>query len=102
MVALTTRDTLATTNPITRRKSRVISASHRSVVMALALPPQGGGPQGVGPHGQHRRVVRKFHQLTGDPLTGPGPGLMEDDLRSEEHTSELQSRENLVCRLLLE
>src|SRR6266511_5789359 len=27
----------------------------------------------------------------------PGPGP-----RSEEHTSELQSRENLVCRLLLE
>src|SRR5690606_40717802 len=25
-----------------------------------------------------------------------------DSLRSEEHTSELQSRENLVCRLLLE
>src|SRR5690606_39520980 len=24
-----------------------------------------------------------------------------DELRSEEHTSELQSRENLVCRLLL-
>src|SRR5690606_5127936 len=28
---------------------------------------------------------------------GPGPNQ-----RSEEHTSELQSRENLVCRLLLE
>src|SRR5690606_39441086 len=26
----------------------------------------------------------------------------EDSFRSEEHTSELQSRENLVCRLLLE
>src|SRR5690606_41608630 len=26
----------------------------------------------------------------------------EVDVRSEEHTSELQSRENLVCRLLLE
>src|SRR5690606_41520272 len=26
----------------------------------------------------------------------------EDEIRSEEHTSELQSRENLVCRLLLE
>src|SRR5690606_42001146 len=26
----------------------------------------------------------------------------EKSLRSEEHTSELQSRENLVCRLLLE
>src|SRR5690606_42069570 len=24
---------------------------------------------------------------------------LEDELRSEEHTSELQSRENLVCRL---
>src|SRR5690606_41577939 len=27
---------------------------------------------------------------------------MTDSRRSEEHTSELQSRENLVCRLLLE
>src|SRR5690606_42016810 len=27
---------------------------------------------------------------------------MNPELRSEEHTSELQSRENLVCRLLLE
>src|SRR5690606_41615418 len=31
---------------------------------------------------------------------GDGPGLLP--ARSEEHTSELQSRENLVCRLLLE
>src|SRR5690606_7433870 len=30
----------------------------------------------------------------------PTNGLIKD--RSEEHTSELQSRENLVCRLLLE
>src|SRR5690606_40762328 len=29
-------------------------------------------------------------------------GVLEDPWRSEEHTSELQSRENLVCRLLLE
>src|SRR5690606_41410087 len=28
--------------------------------------------------------------------------LVQRGLRSEEHTSELQSRENLVCRLLLE
>src|SRR5690606_40488728 len=27
---------------------------------------------------------------------------MRAEMRSEEHTSELQSRENLVCRLLLE
>src|SRR5690606_40812451 len=33
----------------------------------------------------------------------PEPALLlAVDLRSEEHTSELQSRENLVCRLLLE
>src|SRR5436309_7494538 len=34
-------------------------------------------------------------------VTRPGTGSQEV-LRSEEHTSELQSRENLVCRLLLE
>src|SRR5690606_41654617 len=28
--------------------------------------------------------------------------MFEELIRSEEHTSELQSRENLVCRLLLE
>src|SRR5690606_42035108 len=28
--------------------------------------------------------------------------LLTSNVRSEEHTSELQSRENLVCRLLLE
>src|SRR5690606_39400649 len=38
---------------------------------------------------------------------GPGIGIQKTQVeavgrRSEEHTSELQSRENLVCRLLLE
>src|SRR2546422_2111729 len=47
-----------------------------------------------------------------DLLTGQGHGgsglrfyerdRIEDELRSEEHTSELQSRLHLVCRLLLE
>src|SRR5215475_10918458 len=36
-----------------------------------------------------------------DGFTPLGPRLI-DARRSEEHTSELQSRENLVCRLLLE
>src|SRR6266511_657562 len=36
-------------------------------------------------------------------ITGPVlGGILVQHLRSEEHTSELQSRENLVCRLLLE
>src|SRR5690606_32160580 len=34
--------------------------------------------------------------------TIPGVRMEERSPRSEEHTSELQSRENLVCRLLLE
>src|SRR2546430_12764619 len=38
-----------------------------------------------------KRPVRFLHQTTGDVHE-----------RSEEHTSELQSQSNLVCRLLLE
>src|SRR2546430_3323264 len=35
--------------------------------------------------------------------TSPGGGVMDQLIeRSEEHTSELQSQSNLVCRLLLE
>src|SRR5690625_6644432 len=36
------------------------------------------------------------------PLNNRRMGEIERDLRSEEHTSELQSRGHLVCRLLLE
>src|SRR5690606_40282889 len=44
---------------------------------------------------------------SGEPfaVSAPLPAELKDvlqALRSEEHTSELQSRENLVCRLLLE
>src|SRR5690606_42041527 len=43
------------------------------------------------------------HQPSGERrAVGPGQQRPAADLRSEEHTSELQSRENLVCRLLLE
>src|SRR3712207_8691343 len=44
--------------------------------------------------------------LAGALLEAPdeehGPQPLTGDLRSEEHTSELQSRQYLVCRLLLE
>src|SRR5690606_28016855 len=40
-------------------------------------------------------------ELEWQPLPGHAPVAMLP-IRSEEHTSELQSRENLVCRLLLE
>src|SRR2546430_9144871 len=36
------------------------------------------------------------------PVVAVGRALGPDPMRSEEHTSELQSQSNLVCRLLLE
>src|SRR5438046_6119311 len=36
------------------------------------------------------------------PVSAPGSAQGPPELRSEEHTSELQSLTNLVCRLLLE
>src|SRR5437870_11275564 len=43
------------------------------------------------------RTIRAWGRLARDEVDGA-----LDDLRSEEHTSELQSRGHLVCRLLLE
>src|SRR5690242_21321616 len=45
---------------------------------------------------------RKLHQLVADRQPGPPRGTPPRPERSEEHTSELQSHVNLVCRLLLE
>src|SRR5207302_8664700 len=50
-----------------------------------------GGPGHVGSIGPPARGMGRVHD-----------GAGREVLRSEEHTSELQSRENLVCRLLLE
>src|SRR3712207_7403293 len=44
---------------------------------------------------------RLQHVLLVGIQNAPEGGLLDDD-RSEEHTSELQSRQYLVCRLLLE
>src|SRR5690606_42005401 len=48
------------------------------------------------------RVVSERTSPTPMKITVLGAGAMGSAVRSEEHTSELQSRENLVCRLLLE
>src|SRR3712207_8647340 len=47
------------------------------------------------------RVVRVRHRLIPSSPVGSRPSRSLAD-RSEEHTSELQSRQYLVCRLLLE
>src|SRR3712207_8349317 len=59
---------------------------------------------GPGP-GAGLRELAHGHVTPGPPLAEPGPGPLHHacaDGRSEEHTSELQSRQYLVCRLLLE
>src|SRR5690606_40307080 len=50
------------------------------------------------PRGGWRRAVHKVSR----GVINPGESAADIVHRSEEHTSELQSRENLVCRLLLE
>src|SRR3712207_8164186 len=75
----------------------------RAVVLALHPParlrddhgsgahgPGGARRAGPGPGGRARRLGDRARRRTGDRE------------RSEEHTSELQSRQYLVCRLLLE
>src|SRR2546430_13104729 len=48
---------------------------------------------------QSREQARMSFLGVGDVIYS-GPAI--DNIRSEEHTSELQSQSNLVCRLLLE
>src|SRR5438477_9814607 len=59
---------------------------------------------GNGPLNHAADFTDQFREVDGFnrklPFTGVGEHLAE--LRSEEHTSELQSHVNLVCRLLLE
>src|SRR5690606_40404026 len=67
-------------------------------------------PNQRGPEETGWRTTAQGYNLNRDYLKADSPEMQAmlalvrewDPLRSEEHTSELQSRENLVCRLLLE
>src|SRR5439155_7876925 len=62
----------------------------------------GGSADGSSAGGGSSTPVHRSPATTGTP---PVPGIVssaENRRRSEEHTSELQSRGHLVCRLLLE
>src|SRR3712207_8898308 len=54
-----------------------------------------------GPGLEHDRAVGALGDVLHDAVA-VALSLEEDEERSEEHTSELQSRQYLVCRLLLE
>src|SRR3989442_7444842 len=64
---------------------------HRGPVRDAARRVPGGGPA-------HRLCRRDPRAL---PVRRDAPERQRGRLRSEEHTSELQSRPHLVCRLLL-
>src|SRR3712207_7525291 len=70
--------------------------SHRSAIVQQGLPRDGAQEEA----GEER------HHDEPEEHVAPTPALEGDEVgdrvRSEEHTSELQSRQYLVCRLLLE
>src|SRR5690606_16105795 len=57
---------------------------------------------GVAPYMQLQGMLGRGDELRAATIRGIDPEFEPQVSRSEEHTSELQSRENLVCRLLLE
>src|SRR5687768_18271326 len=64
-------------------------------------------PHAAEHHPQRERSMHPWHHTTGQHSPQSYPSPTEDppaplQSRSEEHTSELQSRLHLVCRLLLE
>src|SRR3712207_8228734 len=70
-----------------------------------ALPISERGVPPVSPAPDLAARVREAALLEGDFVLSSGkrsPFYVDKYLRSEEHTSELQSRQYLVCRLLLE
>src|SRR5690606_41597536 len=64
----------------------------------------GSEPRGLGKvaSGGELSRVRLAIEVILAAKSGNRGTFVFDEVRSEEHTSELQSRENLVCRLLLE
>src|SRR2546427_9360957 len=64
----------------------------------------GGRPGEAGWRGELSHLVQPPWLRTSPPLDGAGDSAFGAHFRrrSEEHTSELQSQSNLVCRLLLE
>src|SRR2546427_6293351 len=87
LIAIKNAATLATGNSQVRSDSAFVSGKPSSVPISSWLPAAGAG-------------LRKAACQCGSSLRGRNRNRRR--FRSEEHTSELQSQSNLVCRLLLE
>src|SRR2546426_6293063 len=68
----------------------------------VALPQQGAPRESQQRAQAEVAVLADVAEQIGDRRVGQGGALAQQPERSEEHTSELQSPCNLVCRLLLE
>src|SRR5436309_4705528 len=77
-------------NRLWTTRTMQIPPPRASMLHSLAI----GGEPGVMPSPACPKVRGGSQAVTTERISMPGPK------RSEEHTSELQSRENLVCRLL--
>src|SRR2546430_8842868 len=65
-------------------------------------PPRHARDRGGGQHASEHRRVRGGRRGRFQRGNCRSPSQSQRMFRSEEHTSELQSQSNLVCRLLLE
>src|SRR5690606_42054407 len=89
------------------RRSSDLSAEQREAKAAEGLEPARHGldPEDEGGLPRMRERVEPLARAgaarTAEEHAMPAPRVERLDHRSEEHTSELQSRENLVCRPLL-
>src|SRR5690606_40153152 len=82
----------------TRRSSDLRNALlYQSLIMAVSTLRSGGVPWDAAPA---RPIISKRKPKTKNKLSRFVMFTISNT-RSEEHTSEVQSRENLVCRLLL-
>src|SRR5690242_21241371 len=77
---------------LVRRQAPAAAGACRYRVTALVIP------RGASDH-SGKAVISIREDRYGN-VTNPPPERRSDSIRSEEHTSELQSHVNLVCRLL--
>src|SRR5690606_40125638 len=94
---------------VPRRPPRADPLPYAPLFRALVALVAAVGGWRLGGGDLEHRLGLDGHRRHRAPRFGPIAGLVEEEPpelgvvdRSEEHTSELQSREKLVCRLLLE
>src|SRR5690606_28993547 len=86
---MTLRDNTERPETVTIGTNELLGTDPKAIAPAMKMLFSGEWKQGTIPHLWDGKTAERIVDIL-------------CDLRSEEHTSELQSRENLVCRLLLE